>query len=65
VNRVRSEAGKYVNHSKSPNCEYQHFNGETWLVAIRDIEGSKGGSPGEELTVDYRQAVALSVEVSK
>jgi hypothetical protein len=65
VSRVRSEAGKFVNHSKSPNCEYKHFNGETWLVAVRDIDGAKGGSPGEELTVDYRQAVALSLEVSK
>jgi hypothetical protein len=65
VNGIRSIAGKYVNHSASPNCKYERIGGETWLVAIRRIEGSKGGSPGDELTVDYRQSVALSLEVSK
>jgi hypothetical protein len=65
VNGIRSIVGKYVNHSATPNCKYERIVDETWLVAICRIEGSKGGSPGDELTVDYRQAVALSLEVTK
>lgn len=63
VNGTRTMAGKYVNHSASPNCTYKRINGETWLVASKDIEGAMGGFYGDELTVDYRQSVKLSMEV--
>jgi hypothetical protein len=35
-------------------------NGDIDLVALVDIEGCKGGSMGTEVTIDYRQALALS-----
>jgi hypothetical protein len=31
--------------------------GDIWLLAMRDISGCRGGDPGEELTVDYKQAL--------
>jgi hypothetical protein len=30
------------------------------LVALIDLDGCKGGSVGQEVTIDYRQALALS-----
>lgn len=62
VNGIRTVAGKYVNHSASPNCKYVRMAGETYLMTTRDVFGAFGGSPGEELTVDYRQSVKLSME---
>lgn len=62
VNGFRTVAGKYVNHSASPNCRYERINGETHLMAIKPIAGAYGGSAGDELTVDYRQAVRTSME---
>lgn len=57
----RTPAGRYVNHSKSPNCYYKHDeNGDIFLIAKYNIDGCKGGSSGTELTVDYRQAVDVN-----
>lgn len=58
----RTVAGKYVNHSATPNCRYMRINGETYLVTMKPVSGAFGGSPGDELTVDYRQAVRTSME---
>lgn len=56
----RTPAGRYVNHSAVPNCEWRKSpNGDIWLVAKRDIDGCHGGTYGEELTVDYRESLAL------
>lgn len=61
----RTPAGRYVNHSMSPNCKYvADENGDIYLMSLRDIDGCKGGGCGEELTVDYRQALALNMELS-
>lgn len=57
---VRTIAGKYVNHSATPNCQYERIGGEAFLVSLRAIGGSDGGFAGEELTADYRQSVRLS-----
>jgi quercetin dioxygenase-like cupin family protein len=62
VGGYRTVAGKYVNHSATPNCRYERINGETYLVSIKPISGAFGGNPGDELTADYRQAVNLSME---
>jgi SET domain-containing protein len=57
----RTVAGRYVNHSKSPNCEYVKWpDGDIYLVAKTNIQGAKGGEPGDELTVDYRQALNVA-----
>ena len=66
ISGKRTPAGRYVNHSMNPNCKYvADENGDIYLVSLRDIDGCKGGSRGEELTVDYRQALTLNKELSK
>jgi len=57
----RTPAGRYTNHSKTPNAKFVKDDDDTiWLVATQRIAGCTGGSQGEEVTVDYRQALALS-----
>jgi hypothetical protein len=53
----RTVAGRWVNHAKNPNCFYEQHGNTIFLVAKRDISGAKGGSPGDELTVDYRESM--------
>ena len=53
----RTPAGRYTNHSRIPNAYFDVRAGGIWLVALRDIAGQRGGQPGEEITVDYRQAL--------
>lgn len=63
----RTIAGRYVNHSHNPNCKYERIGNNVVLIAIKDIGGAAGGSPGDELTADYRQALVASgrIEVKK
>ena len=57
----RTQAGRFTNHSVFPNAKMVLLpNNDIDLVAIRDIDGCKGGSLGEEITIDYRQALSLS-----
>jgi hypothetical protein len=61
VSGRRTQAGRYTNHSAVPNAKMVKLpNGDIDLVALFDIEGCKGGSIGTEITIDYRQALALS-----
>lgn len=61
IDGMRTPAGRYANHSKTPNARFvKDEGGDIWLVATRRISGCSGGSQGEEVTVDYRQALALS-----
>lgn len=61
ISGKRTPAGRYANHSHNPNARFLlRDNGDIDLVALRSIAGCVGGSRGEEITVDYRQAVALS-----
>ena len=56
----RTLAGRYVNHSKNPNCRYTKFeDGNIYLVSNQKITGCSGGQKGEELTVNYREARLL------
>lgn len=54
----RTPAGRYTNHAATPNATVRARSGTADLdfVALRPIEGSRGGQLGEEITVDYRQA---------
>jgi hypothetical protein len=52
----RTPAGRYINHSRTPNAEMMDLAGDILVRALRDIPGSRGGQDGEEITVDYRQA---------
>lgn len=57
----RTPAGRYTNHAASPNARMEQLpNGDIQLVAIRPISGCMGGADGEEVTIDYRQALSLS-----
>jgi hypothetical protein len=57
----RTQAGRFTNHSVFPNAKMILLpNNDIDLVAISDIDGCKGGSLGEEITIDYRQALTLS-----
>jgi len=60
---MRTPAGRYTNHSKNPNARFVLLdNGDVVLIADKEIYGCKGGENGEEITVDYRQALSLAKE---
>ena len=60
IDGKRTPAGRYVNHSHRPNGVMVDAGaGQIVVVALRDIAGCHGGDPGEEITVDYRQAVTV------
>jgi hypothetical protein len=66
IDGKRTPAGRVTNHSKSPNAEMVLLpNGDINLVAVKRIAGCHGGQDGEEITIDYRQALALSGIQSK
>lgn len=61
LGRYRTPVGRYTNHSPTPNAKFVGFEtGDIYLVASRAIDGCRGGQLGEEVTVDYRQALKLS-----
>ena len=59
---MRTPAGRYTNHSKNPNAiMILRDNGDIDLIAKSDIKGCQGGNLGQEVTIDYRQALSLTV----
>src|SRR5574337_147087 len=55
INGFRTIAGRYTNHSKSPNAIFTAMeNDDLGLLAIKPI------SAGEEITIDYRQAMEIN-----
>ncbi|MGO4763812.1 SET domain-containing protein-lysine N-methyltransferase [Cupriavidus sp. 2KB_3] len=59
---MRTPAGRYTNHSAKPNARMvMRENGDIDLVALRDIAGCAGGQLGEEITIDYRDALRLQI----
>lgn len=61
IRGYRTPVGRYTNHSRNPNAIFVKTElGDIYLVAKRRIAGCSGGDSGEEVTVDYRQALALS-----
>lgn len=61
INGKRTQAGRYTNHSRHFNAKMvAKPNGDIDLVALIDFEGCKGGSIGTEVTINYRQALALA-----
>jgi hypothetical protein len=62
INGMRTPLGRYTNHSKKPNAEMVlKDNGDIDLIVSDFIRGCKGGQLGEEITVNYRQVLALSL----
>jgi hypothetical protein len=61
IDGKRTPIGRYTNHAKNPNAVMVlKDNGDINLVAIKEIQGSKGSNLGEEITVDYRQVLELA-----
>ena len=61
INGMRTEAGRFTNHSKNPNAKFiKDGNGDIFLIAVHDIAACQGNNTDTEITVDYRQALSLS-----
>lgn len=61
VGNERTIAGRYTNHSMTPNAGPEVLpNGDIVLIALRDIHGCRGGQLGDEITLDYRQSIKAS-----
>ena len=54
IGHLRTPAGRYTNHAKAPNAAVVEHEGDAYLVALKPIQGCRGGYDGEEITVDYR-----------
>jgi len=59
IGAKRTPVGRFVNHAKIPNAMMIKSGNNINLVALRKIEGCKGGFLGEEITVDYRSNLKL------
>lgn len=63
IKGMRTPAGRFTNHSKIPNAVMVKLpNEDIDLVATRKISGAKGGYAGDEITIDYRQGLRLSIK---
>lgn len=56
----RTPAGRYTNHSDTPNAVMTRAGSNIYLMAIRPIGGCRGGLDGDEVTIDYRQSYRLN-----
>lgn len=62
LNGNRTPAGRYTNHSATPNAEMVlSENGDIYLFSKEVLFGCKGGSIGDEITIDYRHALSLTL----
>jgi hypothetical protein len=61
----RTPAGRYTNHSKTPNARMIQNGSNIVLVALRDILGCLGGQDGEEITINYCDTVNLTLRMIK
>lgn len=59
----RTIAGRYTNHSAFPNAKMISANSDIFLVATKRISGCQGGRDGEEITVNYREALQLTLAI--
>lgn len=58
----RTPAARYTNHSADPNASVvRGANGDVYWIARRAIAGNLGGDHGEEITIDYRDAIAANL----
>ena len=60
INGKRTQAGRFTNHSFVPNARMVRRGDDIDLVAIAPICGCRGGQLGDEITIDYREALRLS-----
>ena len=57
IGELRTPAGVYTNHSIAPNAAVVERGDDIYWVANRDIQGCCGGHLGEEITINYRDAL--------
>lgn len=61
IDGKRTPLGRYTNHSSNPNAFFvKNDSGDIYAMALRDIHGCSGGDNGEEITVDYMQALKIN-----
>jgi hypothetical protein len=61
LNGKRTPLGRYANHSANPNAFFvKNDNGDIYAMASKSIRGCSGGDNGEEITVDYYQALKIN-----
>jgi hypothetical protein len=62
IGKKRTPAGRYANHARKPNALFvEAHDGDVLLVATAHIAPYCNElSPGDEVTVDYRQALRLA-----
>lgn len=64
INGMRTPAGRYTNHSATPNAVMSAgSDGDIYLIALRSIAGCAGGQNGEEITIDYREAMRVARQI--
>jgi hypothetical protein len=62
INGKRTPAGRYTNHSATPSARMVMLpSGDIELTATRAIKGCAGGELGEEITINYREALSLQI----
>lgn len=60
IKGLRTPLGRYTNHSPTPNARMVLLpTDDIYLVTLRDVKGCTGGLDGDEVTIDYRQALRL------
>jgi len=58
----RTPIGRFANHSATPNAVMKiNSDLDVELISTREISGCRGGQPGEEITVDYRQVASINL----
>lgn len=65
IGNKRTIAGRYTNHSANPNAYPVRFGDTVDLFANRPIGGCRGGHDGEEITINYREALKIALEFNK
>jgi hypothetical protein len=65
IGGLRTPAGRYTNHAKTPNAMALPIGEDIYLVALRPISGCRGGEDGEEITVNYRESVAVTLRIGQ
>lgn len=62
----RTPAGRYTNHAKYPNAQMVGDPlGDIYLMAVKPIGGSLGGQDGDEITINYRDALTLNQRITQ
>lgn len=60
LNNKRTILGRGINHSADPNCIVVRSGNDLWIKAISDLTGMKSSFLGDEITIDYRQAMQIN-----